>query len=822
MLGGCAGRGVPVASAKAKQDVTAREPRLLGDEAQPAPARSPAQECRGGEGGDARPQPQPVGPGPAARAVPAEVPQEARVGEPGPERGAHVAGEVVAHPVVDDGVRRPAQAVAGELHPERELDVVAATGVRLVPPTHRVEHGATDPTARAGRVREEPQRDLQPVAPSWHPPARRDRFVVRELVHEATDEIARPKRGDHRPKPSRSDPVVGVAEQDELASRGASAAVAGVRHADDPTRVHDAQGRYAGFEWLDRGGEVVGRSVVGDDQLPRAIEVLGRERGELVSDRRRAVAHRDHDAHIGGIRHRSRGTPRYRRRVGADVLVIALDAADADLIERWVGAGELPTFARLGADGAIARLSNSLETLPGAIWPELATGVSGGRLGLFYHPSQIHTGEAVARPVTDADVDASQYYWAAASDAGRRVAVVDIPQVVAPTELNGLQVFEWGLHDRNFEISSRPPGLIDELRARYGDHPVDSCDAFHEETAEGYRALRVALLEGVERKTEMLVDLVSRDEWDLFTCAFGEAHCVGHQFWHFMDASHPEHDPTAPIELRDAILDVYRALDRGVGAVIDAAGPRASVLVVASHGMGMKVGGPQLLPEVLVRLGLGSDAGVRMRVRTAIPEPVRRALGKVLSRRMRGAAGVGVGAASRTLSSPGVRAIAVRNNRCGGIRLNLVGREPNGTVQPGVECDALVDLLRRELLALRDPVSREPIVTSVVTAEEAFGRDHHPDVPDVMVVFRSDLGPLEACESASVGRVAEPVRIKALPRTGDHIPDSQLWALGPTIARGRLLDGDVLDVAPTVLELLGVPQRSDVDGRSLAGQLVAT
>jgi predicted AlkP superfamily phosphohydrolase/phosphomutase len=508
--------------------------------------------------------------------------------------------------------------------------------------------------------------------------------------------------------------------------------------------------------------------------------------------------------------------------VGADVVVISLDAADGSLIERWARAGELPTFQRLDAEGAVARLSNSLETLPGAIWPELATGVSGGRLGLFYHPSQIHTGEATPRAVSADDVDPSRYYWAQASDAGRRVAVVDIPQVVAPTELNGLQVFEWGLHDRNYEIASRPPGLIDELRARYGDHPVDSCDSFHDQTVEGYRALRAALLEGVEKKTEMLVDLVTRDDWDLFTCAFGEAHCVGHQFWHFMDTTHPKHDPDASAELRDTILDVYRALDRGVGAVMDAAGSSARTLVVASHGMGQKVGGPQLLPEVLVRLGLGSNAGLRMRARTAIPRPVRRLLGRVVPGTVLRASGVGVGAGSRSLDSPSVQAIAVRNNRCGGIRVNLVRREPHGSVHPGTELDELVARLKRELLSLREPSSGEPIVTRVVTADEAFGPDHHPDLPDLMVVFRSDLGPLEACESPAVGRIEAPVTITPLPRTGDHVPDSRLWAAGPGLAHGSLPDGNVLDVAPTVLELLGVPRPADVDGRSLAPLLVGT
>jgi hypothetical protein len=47
----------------------------------------------------------------------------------------------------------------------------------------------------------------------------------------------------------------------------------------------------------------------------------------------------------------------------ADVIV-GLDAAEATLVERWAAEGDLPTFARLGDEGAVCRPGNSLESLP--------------------------------------------------------------------------------------------------------------------------------------------------------------------------------------------------------------------------------------------------------------------------------------------------------------------------------------------------------------------------------------------------------------------------------------------------------------------------
>ena len=73
------------------------------------------------------------------------------------------------------------------------------------------------------------------------------------------------------------------------------------------------------------------------------------------------------------------------------ILVIGLDAAEATLIEAWAAEGSLPTFAGLIAGGAVYRLENPMETLPGAIWPELVSGRSSGQVPLYYHPRQVRS-----------------------------------------------------------------------------------------------------------------------------------------------------------------------------------------------------------------------------------------------------------------------------------------------------------------------------------------------------------------------------------------------------------------------------------------------
>jgi hypothetical protein len=187
---------------------------------------------------------------------------------------------------------------------------------------------------------------------------------------------------------------------------------------------------------------------------------------------------------------------RFGGAVTSRVLVVGFDACEVTLIEREIAAGRLPNFAKLRDRSLGFHLANPMETLPGAIWPEINTGVSSGTMGHFYIPNQLRTGEARLRATRAADIDASKYYWAHASSAGCRVAVLDPVQAVPVAGLNGIQLFEWGLHDRTFDVSSDPPELLDGIRAEFGDHPIHSCDV-HGQTPDGYRRLLDGLLKGL-------------------------------------------------------------------------------------------------------------------------------------------------------------------------------------------------------------------------------------------------------------------------------------------------------------------------------------
>jgi predicted AlkP superfamily phosphohydrolase/phosphomutase len=146
--------------------------------------------------------------------------------------------------------------------------------------------------------------------------------------------------------------------------------------------------------------------------------------------------------------------------------------------------------------------------------------------------------------------------------------------------------------------------------------------------------------------------------------------------------------------------------------------------------------------------------------------------------------------------------------------LNVEGREPEGVV-PAMDYEAVRDDLARRLAAIPDDAGR-PLATHVYKPEEVY-----PEVagvaPDLIVIFGDLLW-------RSVGTIGGPEGVHTLendtgPDDANHAQDGLLIAAGPGIgARGRL-DAHLLDVAPTVLELLGLPVPGDMRGHSLVPRL---
>jgi predicted AlkP superfamily phosphohydrolase/phosphomutase len=281
------------------------------------------------------------------------------------------------------------------------------------------------------------------------------------------------------------------------------------------------------------------------------------------------------------------------------------------------------------------------------------------------------------------------------------------------------------------------------------------------------------LLRGVATKTEVCLELYRRERWDLFAAVYSESHCAGHQCYHLHDPRHFRHDPALARRLGDPILDVYRAIDAGLGRLLAETDGDTTVLVFASHGLGPHYDGSYLLPLLLHRLGVADASGRHGR---------------------------------------GCCFPIVNNAVSGAIRVNLVGREPQGKVRPGPGFDAFCAELVHDLQAILNLDTGTPLVREVLYTRDLYRGEHAGHLPDLFVEWDHRY-PVASLWSPRVGVIHQPWKGC---RTGDHRPEGLLLARGPGVTPGRLgRVVQVMDLAPTITELLGV-RLPDVDGTAVA------
>jgi predicted AlkP superfamily phosphohydrolase/phosphomutase len=508
------------------------------------------------------------------------------------------------------------------------------------------------------------------------------------------------------------------------------------------------------------------------------------------------------------------------------VVVVALDAADEEIVTALAAEGRMPTVARLLREGATALVDNPDSLFVGAVWPTFSTGLSPVRHE-FFNWERIDPGTYDRRETRPTEM-VGEWFWERLSDEGRRVAVVDVPHTWPRRPVDGVVISEYGCHDRHFGLQSHPPELAADLVARYGPHPVSGLDTFVDRqfcpddvvhrvgdlrTGDEDGRVLADHLAGVDAKARLSADLLAQGGWDLFVTVFGESHNVGHQLWHVHDDTHPRHDPAVRARIGDPLTAVYEALDRAIAHVLDAAPPDASTVLLLSHGMQAHHDGTHLVDALLFRLHrarqVGPEGSLPARAAKAVlphlPEAARRRAGAAAAAALRRRLGGSRPAPERAHWGTDTYAwpwfLSPNNTVTGGIRLNLVGREPRGVVQPG-DVDRVVERLTEDLLALVNVDTGEPVVLGVRRFEDAYpDRTGDDAFPDLLVDWNRSAA-IETIWSPTIGVLHEPY---VLWRSGDHRNPGRVVVsapgVTPDVLGGRV---DSRALAPTIAALCGV------------------
>lgn len=309
-------------------------------------------------------------------------------------------------------------------------------------------------------------------------------------------------------------------------------------------------------------------------------------------------------------------------------------------------------------------------------------------------------------------------------------------------------------------------------------------------------------------RRRLMQKMLSQDDWSVLYSVFSATDRVQHMMYRHHDPEHPMHDPEAAkqevkffeeqIALADAIPAVYRQMDAIVGDALAALRPDDTLMLCADHGFtsyrrGMNVNN-WLVEEGYLVLKEGLKSGDAARL-SFVDWTKTRAY----------ALGLGM------------------------VYLNLEGREPQGIVNMG-DADALMAEICAKFLGARDGGrvvgTSAKVVKDVYQGPEPWGTAEYP-CSDVMLGFaefyRTSWATVDG--SMDLDRVDGVTVAGAVYEDNDNFWSGDHASNDPTLVSGIFFcsqkvtseDGtfSVMDIAPTVLDRLGMPMSAHFDRKPL-------
>jgi len=497
------------------------------------------------------------------------------------------------------------------------------------------------------------------------------------------------------------------------------------------------------------------------------------------------------------------------------LVVIGLDGGSFNVIDPLIEESKLPNIEKLMNEGVRGELLSTIPPVTGPAWASFMTGKSPGSHGLFDFVKPLPND--FRRHVVNYQHIKSKTLWSILSEYDKKIGIINVPVTYPPPEVNGFLISGMPTPSIHSQYTY-PASLSQEIKEKFGEYILDIWWQHY-----GVRRIKDFIRDLIYctvQRGSIALYLMQTRNWDFFMTVFIGTDRIQHALWHYLSPANARNLSKAELHVKELIMKYYQTVDNIVGKMLRTVDGGANIIIMSDHGFG-PLKGKFAINKWLEQLGLLSYDHMKkrkFRLKTKFLPLLRQTARKVdfLNLRkkflltIRGPERMGAYTFLNCIDWSKTTAYAASNTEQG-IYINLFGREPYGIIKPGNDYQEVRELIIKNLRDFEDPRTKEPIVSRIYKREEIYSGPHMSIAPDIIFFLKegeylANVQPLDHLFEGLSWKTG----------TGTHRLEGIFIGYGKDMKNGiHIEDARIIDLAPTILNLMGIPIPDDMDGRVL-------
>lgn len=286
-----------------------------------------------------------------------------------------------------------------------------------------------------------------------------------------------------------------------------------------------------------------------------------------------------------------------------------------------------------------------------------------------------------------------------------------------------------------------------------------------------------------EERKQQLWDVLDKTKRGFVTVVFDTSDRISHMFYRYLDPTHPANEGKDTVIHKDVIPETYGKMDEMVGELRAKLGDDKDtvLMVISDHGF------------TNFRRGVNLNSWLKQEGYLVLKE-------------------------GETTSPDWFAKVDWSKTKAftlglTGVFINRKGREAQGIVEPA-ELDALCKELKDKLEALTDPQDGQSVVREVFLTRDVHKGPYADSAPELLIGYEKGFRHSWDCATGSVTEHVFTDNTKSW--SGDHCVDPRLVP-GVLYCNRKVPRSEpaLMDIAPTVLDLFGVPVPGYMQGADL-------